>query len=223
MKMRISRPNAIGLAVVLVAATCTLASDQPAPVQAPSPLASGAVALPATSKPALSPWTSEILKLVKAGLDQDLILPFVDSAGTFNLNADQVIALHQAGVPKDVVTAMLQHDAEIISGIRPVLAAGVPGSEPLMTFTNAPAKPGNRPAAAAAPVAAADELPAWQEGEPDAFVPDWVFYRADEEAPEQPVEVTPVRKPYPVKLTDPILVWRTEGRIPNTILLQSLP
>ena len=41
--------------------------------------------------------------------------------------------------------------------------------------------------------------------------------------PEDRGELSPVRKPYSVQLTAPIVVFRTQGRIPNTILLQTLP
>src|SRR5437879_6408454 len=39
----------------------------------------------------VSPWLMDILKLAQAGIDPSVIGNFLDSAGTFNLTAEQII------------------------------------------------------------------------------------------------------------------------------------
>src|SRR6266436_7518186 len=41
----------------------------------------------------VSPWVLDTVKLAQAGIDQGVILNFIDSAGTFNLTAEQIIFL----------------------------------------------------------------------------------------------------------------------------------
>lgn len=59
----------------------------------------------------LSPGTAEVLKLVKAGVDENVLLGFIgNSTNAFHLSADDLIYLQNNGVPPDVTTAMLQRD-----------------------------------------------------------------------------------------------------------------
>src|SRR5512141_197870 len=46
----------------------------------------------------LSGWVAEFVKLAQAGLEPNVLLSFIDTAGTFNLTADQIIYLHDIGV-----------------------------------------------------------------------------------------------------------------------------
>jgi hypothetical protein len=68
----------------------------------------------------LSFWAGEVVKLAEAGVDDDMILSFLDNVGTVNLGAAQIIYLTNEGVSRDVIAAMLHHDAEINAGLRPL-------------------------------------------------------------------------------------------------------
>ncbi len=174
--------------------------------------------------PQLSPWAEEMVKLAHAAIDENVMLSFVDNAaGTFNLASDHIIYLRDVGIPDDVITAMMQHDADIASGLRPLLASTVAttprdiqlflASAKAHAATNAPAKPAPAPPAQVAPPAPPQEFAAldfpglWTEPEPG---PDLA----------QPAKLYPVREPYPVQLTDPILVVPGQGRVPNVFILQ---
>jgi hypothetical protein len=137
----------------------------------------------------VSPWTHEIQKLVQAGVQERVITSYItNSAGMFNLTADQIIYLKTAGVSPRVLSVMLQHDQQLFSsaGLMPPPAAAPAGL--LATF----ATPGG------SPVLANDESPALE-----PVFPDDSYY-----APEQPEDIGPVRARYAVKLNDPIIMLR---------------
>ena len=73
-------------------------------------------------------WTTEVIKLARAGIDDDVLLPFIDSVGTFNLSADEIIYLSDIGVSRQVMATMIQHDFEVAAGLRLVTAAASPSS-----------------------------------------------------------------------------------------------
>jgi len=239
MKTRILTLHVAGLAIMIGTAAGVLAGEGGPPSSqtevvgktnraptidntTPQPALSPQKTLPRNSlspqgKPAqpLSPWASQVRKLALAGVDEDVVLSYIDGAGTFNLTAEQIISLTQSGVPRNVISAMIQHDADIVAGVRQVVPSTVPDSDvplfpplPKGTLASAPA-----PRQSAAP---------WDDYEfPPHYAPDFVLEPLDDlYQPPEMKELSPVRKPYPVQLTAPILVWPTEGRIPNTILLE---
>ena len=54
---------------------------------------------------------AEIIKLADAGVDESVMLAFVNkSMSTFNLRSDEIIYLKDIGVPSSVMTAMIQRD-----------------------------------------------------------------------------------------------------------------
>lgn len=200
----------------------------------------------------LSPWSAEILKLAQAGIEEDVLLTFVDSAGTFNLDSDQIIYLRDLGVPDEVINAMMQHDSAVVAGLRPVTASTVPTSQPLFHL---PAIPRFPPPAAAPPTSPTTlpASPASVNREPSDY-PNQAFlqnvvndlnafessqaepFSAEAPAPDPrlalnqksptapgPGEVYPVREPYPVPLSDPIIMIRAEVRPPNVIIIDPLP
>jgi len=67
--------------------------------------------LPAT----IISWpVSEILKMTEAGVEDSVILAYIDSfVNPFQLKADDVLYLQDKGVSSEVITAMLRHDAKI--------------------------------------------------------------------------------------------------------------
>jgi hypothetical protein len=157
-----------------------------------------------------SPWVDEVERLTKAGVDEGVILSYlINSAGTFNLTADQIVRLKNIGVSSQVVNAMIQHDPELISGARPLTAASPPSLP--ATFQAAlaaqpqPAVATTTPStASAAPAPAPVQIVANEDYDPDR---DWIYVEPDD-VPDQPANLGPVRAPYAVKLNDPIIILR---------------
>ena len=106
----------------------------------------------------------------------------------FNLTADQIIYLKNAGVSPRVLNVMMQHDQQLFSsaGLMPPPAVAPAGL--IATFTT----PGGSPAVAND--ASRDQ---------ELLFPDDTYY-----APEQPEGIGPVRARYAVKLNDPIIMLR---------------
>jgi hypothetical protein len=157
-----------------------------------------------------SPWVDEVERLTKAGVDEGVVLAYViNSAGTFNLTADQIVGLKNLNVSPQVVNAMIQHDQELISGARPLRASSPPSLQ--AAFQAALAAHPQPAVAAAAPLA----TPAAPSSAPVQIVAnddynadrDWIFIEPDD-VPDQPDNLGPVRAPYPVKLNDPIIILR---------------
>lgn len=186
---------------------------------------SSAAAVPAPAAPALtnskadkspatvlyaSPWVDEVERLTTAGVDEGVVLAYViNTAGTFNLTADQIVRLKNLGASPQVINAMMQHDQELISGARPLTAASPPSlptsfkaalaAHPqLAAPTTAPATAPAEPPAGPVQIVANDD---YNSG------PDWIYVEPDDVA-DQPPSADPVRLPYPVKLNDPIIVLR---------------
>jgi len=170
---------------------------------------------PITTSAPLSPWSSQVLTLSQAGIDESVMLAYVETAGTFNLTAEQIIALTHGGVPGVVITSMIEHDAEIISGQRAVIASTAPGPSPLQflpagppistaTFANVPNLPAGENAGEIEP-----EFSPYEWGPPEEI--------------QYAQERSPVRKPYAEKLLDPIIVFRAYSRPANVQFLQSFP
>jgi hypothetical protein len=239
MKTRMPTLQLAGLALIIGAAAGAFASDggrpgpqtdvlartngpavpdntfaQPGlPIQ--KPIATNSLATAQSLSQRLSPWASQVRKLALAGVDEDIVLSYIDGSGTFNLTAEQIISLTQSGVPRTIITAMIQHDSDIAAGVRQVLPSTVPDLDvPLF-----PPAPKGTLAAAPAP---RRTVPPWDDYVfPPHYAPDFVLEPLDDlYQPLEMKELSPVRKPYPVQLTAPILVWPTEGRMPNTVLLQ---
>jgi len=83
--------------------TKTPAAAAPAPaVQQPVQAAK-----PANSTPA--PQISEVARLARAGVNENVILTYIDRSPGFSLTANDVVTLHDQGVSLTIITAMLQH------------------------------------------------------------------------------------------------------------------
>lgn len=194
----------------------------------------------------LSAWTTEIIKMTHAGISDQVLLTYIDNTpGTFNLGADQIIFLTQQGVSSETITEMLQHDAEVASGLRPVTASTVPLSPSAVKITFVPANPAtskasgqsaanSRPSVTAVKASA----PLSSGGLPHSLgsIPDsaansgWQYPDAEEARAVRavmPVNVSgneekttyPIREPYPVAITAPIVVIRAPGLTPNTVII----
>jgi hypothetical protein len=246
-----------------VAATPTPAPANPAtraataPMDIPSPTAGAAIAnttsgsklLPAKLR--LSPWTAEIVKLAESGIEEDVVLSFIDNSGLFNLGADQIIYLSDVGVSGRIINAMLQHDREVSSGLRLLTIVSEPTLEPAWpptstTSREASSKTNTQPATAPAPsVAVTTALAAVPGGESLAEVNRGIAdpqpvpgqcAMADEREPVRPPvssqprqppgrkeSLYPVREPYPVELLPPIIFYNAAERTPNTLIIVGFP
>ncbi len=158
-----NRGPALALALMLASVSGGLAQDQTKPstsenaprTAAPAPAAPAPIQLPTlmagppdVSAPQSSPfpspptrfsaWTSEIIKMAQAGIDERVMLTYIDSAGTFNLGADEIVYLRDLGISSFTIATMLQHDADIVSGARPLTMSATPAQDPAIQITFAP-------------------------------------------------------------------------------------
>jgi hypothetical protein len=58
-----------------------------------------------------SSQATEIAKMTEAGVDEKAILSYVEGLPPMRVKADDVIYLHEKGVPSTIITALLQHAA----------------------------------------------------------------------------------------------------------------
>ena len=239
MKTRISPTWLLGL--VLAASVASLLAQEAA--KSSPPVSANQTPSTSTAVAYQSPWFTQLCKLARAGIEDRVMVAFVDAAGTFNLRPEQIIQLRDLGVSGDLVNMILQHDSEIALGLRQVPASTVPNSsselEKLLVADKGgpaaaaarPAVPGvpkaaapqapSLPAAGASPVApATPSLPAAEVATADAgaIEPTLAFTSPPALAP--PAELSPVRKPYPEQLTNPIIMVRAAGRVPNLVLIE---
>lgn len=227
------------------------AHAQTEPQKSPAPpVPPGAVAAAPQRKPLpanlkLSAWAKEIVKLAEAGIDEEVMLSFVDNSGTFNLGADQIIFLKDIGVPSAVVTAMLRHDQEIIAGLRTLTISSDPGYEPLMEIKIAPVaaaptkntEPPQPPPTETFPAVATETRPAaTAQSSPEPPPVTTHDFPPNESAPlvqpaigRKPAPTGkkkfsyPVRSPHPEPLLPPILVVRAVTRAPNLFIIEGFP
>lgn len=100
-----------------VSSNLTDAAVAPAPASVTPSGGAGQSPAPETR---LSPWALDVQKLVRAQVDEAVILAFVNnSPGIFNLSADHVIQFKDLGVSPEVINAMLQHDQQLPSAPTP--------------------------------------------------------------------------------------------------------
>jgi len=114
----------------------------------------------------LSPGVAEVMKLAESGADEDVVLAYIQNAGSiFNLTADQILYLKDNGVSSPVITAMLNrdnalrnqpqtytYDQRLYAPTGQPLVAPVPSVAPVSTEPAAAAPVSAVQPAAAAPV-----------------------------------------------------------------------
>ena len=184
----------------------------------------------------------DVIRLAQSRIDDAIMLTFIDSAGTFNLDADQIIYLRDLGLSAEVITAMIQHDVEIISGLRQMPSS--PSASPPAIHLNfihseSLGKPSETVSPAAAPAPAAVPAASLDSASPltseDTRPGELTISHQDElTSPPRMLgcqrqsallhqAISPVRQPYPVQLLDPIIMIRAEGRTPNLVLIELRP
>jgi hypothetical protein len=182
----------------------------------PPPAGSVAPQHPAANTPpaiiSWSPWFYEVERLAQAGVDEGVVQTYINStAGTFNLTADQVIYLKNLGLSPQVINTMIDHDQELISGARPLTASAPPPLPPSVQAALAarlhPAGDATVPSEAPAPLPPATRSTIIAPDDDSDAARAWVMVEPDD-VPDQPRSAGPVRVPYAVKLSDPIIVFR---------------
>jgi hypothetical protein len=82
---------------------------------------------------------AEVIKLVQSGVDESIITAYINNSGsTFNLDADKIIYLDNVGVPKDLVTAMMQRDQSLQAQVAAASPQPAPPAPETVTTDVAP-------------------------------------------------------------------------------------
>ena len=96
----------------------------------------------AQTTPTLPPGVQDVIKLVKAGLGEEVVLAHIKNTGaTYTLSADQIIHVHQQGVSENEMKALMGSGSATV----PASPAPVPAPAPVVT-TPAPAQALTAPA-----------------------------------------------------------------------------
>ena len=108
------------LVLATFAFTDTVRSATNEPVSSSGlPIRTGVVAVPIeanrpaqlrSAAPSLSRCSAEIVQLTQAGMDEGVVIAFISSSGFFQLSADHIVYLNDLGVSSQVIQAMLAHD-----------------------------------------------------------------------------------------------------------------
>ena len=111
--------------LALTVAIAAAGSESPAHAQ-PVPATASAGTLPSGIQPGTP--TAEVIKLAQAGVDVSVIQNYINSCpSAFNIGADQIIALTDAGVSTEMVNAMIAHDNKFsAASAQPAPAAPTP-------------------------------------------------------------------------------------------------
>ena len=112
---------------LLVVAVALAAAGLENPTHAqPVPPPANASALPSGIQPGTP--AAEVVKLAQAGVDAGVIQNYISNCpSAFNVGADQIIALTDAGVSTDMVNAMIAHDNKFsAASAQPAPAAPAP-------------------------------------------------------------------------------------------------
>ena len=119
MKSHFASKTLIALAVAIAAAAGyeRLVYAQPIP----PPASAGALPANITSGTPVA----EVVKLAQAGVEASVIQTYIANCSTaFNLDADQIISLTDAGVSSDMVNAMINHDKNLATAMPQPVPSG---------------------------------------------------------------------------------------------------
>lgn len=191
--------------------------------------------LPMATTPRLSPWTKEIVKLAQSGIEESVMIAFMDNSGSFELGADQIVYLNDIGLPASVIAAMLQHDRELASGERLLTIVSEPPYEPVFTLKPVPssqaaAKPVNPPAPLPPTLPEPPAMTAPAEPQALQLASNGSLETTSTFASAPPLQVSdakrplyPVREPRTVELLPPIVFLNTAEVAPNTLIVYGFP
>jgi hypothetical protein len=225
----------------LVIAAWPLAGLAQGDVDHPNPVVPATTAVSGLSSPLprhsssdlpLSRSTTDVVRLIQSGVDESVLLSFIENCGRFNLCATHLIYLNDFGASAKVISAMLAHDRQVVL------------REQLFSATNSFVSPsGDRIAAAgdvspnlpapvlAVPVVALSSTGSTSSGTSQSMAqsipilndlqgarfPDMAGSKPASEPATNAERSTqppirrriqyPVREPYAVQLTDPIVIF----------------
>src|SRR2546425_3217522 len=89
-----------------------VALNQTQPAAAPSPKTNGTkkAAQPAR----LSFGVDEVVKMYQGGVESDVILNYIENSSVpYHLSAEEVVQLHDIGVPSPIITTLIRHGAKV--------------------------------------------------------------------------------------------------------------
>ena len=133
MKPLIYTKTLIALAVAIAAAAANVTQAQEQPIPPPST----ATALPDGIVPGTP--LEQVFKLVQAGIEPMVIKNYIANVQIpFNLDAGKIVTLSDAGVPVDVINAMMAHDQNLSSSATPPPTATLSPSAPPVSVSDAP-------------------------------------------------------------------------------------
>ena len=114
----------------------TAGSDLPASPSSPLPPAPPTVGAPMAPPAAkLSPSAREVLKLVTAGVPEDVVKAYIQSSSSmFNLSSDNIVEMHDQGVSGMITAEMITHDTAYRNNAA-AMAAGPPQQPQSQTQT----------------------------------------------------------------------------------------
>jgi hypothetical protein len=162
--------------------------------------------------------------MAQAGIDDNVLLTYVDSAGTFNLGADEIVYLRDLGVSSQVMVAMIQHDSDIVSGALPLTMTAPPAPDvpvPMLAAVNndvpnaaaqspvpttGAAAPASVPDVATEPAPDQATVASNPQIAPPATPANASLFAQGKQTPRTQNLVYPVREPNPVELVPPITV-----------------
>src|SRR5271170_5439716 len=102
------------LAALALAGACSLqTSSAQTPPASVAPETTAQPATPVTPPPDIFPTSplAQVVRLTQAGVDPSVIMTYITNSGsTFNLDSEKIIYASDAGVPSEMVTAMMQRD-----------------------------------------------------------------------------------------------------------------
>ncbi len=88
------------------------ASASVAPANVAAPQEAGAAEATVPPELQLSPALAEVVKLVQGGVGEDVLAAYItNSTEVFNIGSEEILYLHDLGVPSHLITALIQQDS----------------------------------------------------------------------------------------------------------------
>ena len=95
-----------------VAANQTQPAAATEPAAAPLPKTNGMKK--ATQSARLSFGVDEVVKMYQSGVDTDVIVNYIENSSVpYHLNAEEIVHLHDIGVPSQIITTLIRHGAKV--------------------------------------------------------------------------------------------------------------
>jgi len=87
-------------------------STSTAPAAASSPKANGSTKAVQPAK--LSFGVDDVVKMYQSGIEADVILNYIENSSVpYHLSSEEIVHLHDIGVPSPIITTMIRHGAQV--------------------------------------------------------------------------------------------------------------